>query len=109
LAAATADGVTARLRGRFRQKRSCAVPEIPAASITICMGSSCFSRGNSRNIEVVQDFLKTQNLPPAVELNGHLCEGQCKSGPNVTINGKMYHEVDPIVIIGLLNHFVPKA
>jgi NADH:ubiquinone oxidoreductase subunit E len=41
-------------------------------------------------------------------LSGHLCEGQCKSGPNVTINGKMYHEVDPIVIVGLLNHFVPK-
>jgi len=81
----------------------------PRASITICMGSSCFSRGNSRNIEVVQDFLKTQSLPPSVELNGHLCEGHCKSGPNVTINGKMYHEVDPIVIVGLLNHFVPKA
>ena len=81
----------------------------PRASITICMGSSCFSRGNSRNIEVVQDFLKTQNLPSSVELNGHLCEGHCKAGPNVTINGKMYHEVDPIVIVGLLNHFVPKA
>jgi NADH:ubiquinone oxidoreductase subunit E len=40
-----------------------------------------------------------------VELNGHLCEGHCKEGPNVTINGKMYHEVDPIVIIGLLNHY----
>jgi NADH:ubiquinone oxidoreductase subunit E len=38
-----------------------------------------------------------------------LCEVHCKSGPNVTINGKMYHEVDPIVIVGLLNHFVPKA
>jgi NADH:ubiquinone oxidoreductase subunit E len=81
--------------------------EIPAANITICMGSSCFSRGNSRNIEVIQDFLKTRSLPPAVELSGHLCEGHCKSGPNVTINGKMYHEVDPIVIIALLNHFVP--
>jgi len=78
------------------------------ASITICMGSSCFSRGNSRNIEVVQDFLKTQSLPPSVELSGHLCEGHCKSGPNITINGKMYHEVDPIVIIALLNHFLPK-
>ena len=85
------------------------MPETHAASITICMGSSCFSRGNSRNIEVIQDFLKTQSLPPSVELNGHLCEGHCKSGPNVTINGKVYHEVDPIVIVGLLNHYVPKA
>jgi NADH:ubiquinone oxidoreductase subunit E len=85
------------------------MPEPTAASITICMGSSCFSRGNSRNIEVIQDFFKTQSLPASVELSGHLCEGRCKSGPNIMINGKLYHEVDPIVIIALLNHFVPKA
>jgi NADH:ubiquinone oxidoreductase subunit E len=69
------------------------------------MGSSCFSRGNNRNIEVIQEHLGAQTLPEGVELNGHLCEGHCKEGPNVTINGKMYHEVDPIVIIGLLNHY----
>jgi len=44
-------------------------------------------------------------LPSSVELGGCLCQGHCKSGPNVTINGKMYHEVDPIVITGLLNHY----
>lgn len=77
----------------------------PLSSITICMGSSCFSRGNNRNIEVIQDYLNSGNLPPQVELTGHLCEGHCKVGPNVTVNGKMYHEVDPIVIISLLNHF----
>ncbi len=73
------------------------------------MGSSCFSRGNNRNIEVIQDFLSTSPLPPGVELTGHLCEGHCKSGPNVTINNKMYREVDPIVIIGLLNHYLAKG
>jgi NADH:ubiquinone oxidoreductase subunit E len=78
----------------------------PLKSLTICMGSSCFSRGNNRNIEVIQDYLSTQPLPPGVELAGHLCEGHCKSGPNVTINDKMYHEVDPIVILGLLNHYL---
>ena len=82
--------------------------EISLAQITICMGSSCFSRGNSRNIEVIQEYLGSRRLPPAVGLTGHLCQGHCKSGPNVTINGKLYHEVDPIVIIGLLNHFVAK-
>ncbi len=78
-------------------------------AITICMGSSCFSRGNNRNIEVIQSYLSSGTLPGSVELTGHLCEGACKEGPNVTINGKMYHQVDPIVIIGLLNHFsIPK-
>jgi NADH:ubiquinone oxidoreductase subunit E len=77
----------------------------PLNSIMICMGSSCFSRGNNRNIEVIQEHLGSAALPAGVELTGHLCEGHCKAGPNVTINGKMYHEVDPIVIIGLLNHY----
>jgi NADH:ubiquinone oxidoreductase subunit E len=85
------------------------MPEIPAASITICMGSSCFSRGNNRNIEVAREFLKAQSQPPPVALSGHLCEGHCQSGPNVTINGKMYHGVDPVVLLGLFNHFVPKG
>lgn len=74
-------------------------------SISICMGSSCFCRGNNRNIEVIQSYLGSGTLPVGLELTGHLCEGACKQGPNLTINGKMYHEVDPIVIIGLLNHF----
>ena len=69
------------------------------------MGSSCFSRGNNRNIEVLQDHVTAHPLPDGVELTGHLCEGHCKEGPNLTINGKMHHEVDPIAIIALLNHY----
>ena len=79
------------------------------ANISICMGSSCFSRGNNQNIEVLQESLAERTLPAGVELKGHLCEGHCKSGPNIVINGKTYHEVDPIVILGLLNHFLPKG
>ena len=84
------------------------MPDPTAVRITICMGSSCFSRGNSRNIDVVQDYLKTRELPAAVELTGHLCQGWCQAGPNVTIDGKMYHAVDPMVITGLLNHFAAR-
>jgi NADH:ubiquinone oxidoreductase subunit E len=69
------------------------------------MGSSCFSRGNNRNIEAAQQYCKDHPLPPAVELAGHLCLGHCQSGPNVTVNGKMYHAVDPVVIAGLIRHF----
>ena len=80
-------------------------PETSPMEIAICMGSSCFSRGNNRNIEAVQEFLKTHPLPPAVSLAGHLCEGKCQLGPNVTIGAKMYHGVDPVVITGLIRHF----
>ena len=79
------------------------------ANISICMGSSCFSRGNNQNIEVLQESLAERTLPAGVELKGHLCEGHCNSGPNIVINCKTYPEVDPIVILGLLNHFLPKG
>ena len=83
-------------------------PAPPAASITLCLGSSCFSRGNSRNLEVVRNFVKSQPAPPRVELGGHLCAGHCKSGPNITINGKLYHEVNSKAFIALLNQLLPK-
>jgi len=78
------------------------------ASITICMGSSCFSRGNNRNIEVIRNQLQSAPLPPGVELTGHLCQGHCKDGPNLTINGQLYHQVDPTVILRLLNPFTTR-
>lgn len=74
----------------------------PITSISICMGSSCFSRGNSRNIQVIQAYLEDHPLPPGVEIAGHLCENQCCLGPNVTINDTLYPNVDSVVIIDLL-------
>lgn len=76
-------------------------------TITICMGSSCFSRGNNRNIEVVQTSLEAHGLSHAVQLQGHLCEEHCKQGPNVVIHGTTYHEVDPVSMLELLNRHLP--
>lgn len=76
----------------------------PVTNITVCMGSSCFWRGNNRNIEVIQNYLADRKVPASIELSGHLCKGHCKAGPNITINGQTYHETDPISVIGLLNH-----
>lgn len=71
--------------------------------ITICMGSSCFCRGNNRNVELIQAFLKEANCTESCKLDGHLCQGMCKSGPNVDIDGEHFREVDPVSLIGLLN------
>ena len=71
-------------------------------SVVICMGSSCFSRGNKRNIEVIQQYLAANPMPEPVDFKGHLCEGQCSLGPNITLNGVMHHGLDPVVLSGLL-------
>lgn len=72
--------------------------------IVICMGSSCFSRGNSKNLEVIKDYINKNNLNCSVNISGNLCEDKCSKGPNVKINGKMYSQVEPVMLLEILNH-----
>lgn len=63
-------------------------------NITVCMGSSCFARGNAQNLEFIENYIKENNLDAEIELSGARCEGKCATGPNITINGTEYNEVD---------------
>ncbi len=62
--------------------------------ITICMGSSCFVRGNKENLKIIQAFLKEYNLNTEITLDGVLCKNNCSHGPNVCIDGEWFSEVD---------------
>jgi NADH:ubiquinone oxidoreductase subunit E len=70
--------------------------------IEVCMGSSCFSRGNRRNLDLLQEYLREENLEEVVELRGRLCSGSCKKGPNITIDGQLYSGVTPSLLKTLL-------
>ena len=61
--------------------------------IRICLGSSCFSRGNKANMEVIKKYLKEKNLDANIEFKGHLCEGKCDKGPVISIDNRLYEEV----------------
>jgi len=58
--------------------------------IVVCMGSSCFSRGNQRNLEYILGFLVHHNLSMKVELCGSRCENKCSMGPFINIDGKPF-------------------
>lgn len=73
-------------------------------TITICMGSSCFSRGNSLNAEVIQRFIAENGLESQVAVKGCLCESKCKNGPNIRINDKLFTDVTPETLTDLLIH-----
>lgn len=73
-------------------------------TITICMGSSCFSRGNSTNAEVIQRFIADNGLEDKFSVRGCLCEGECKNGPNIRIDAKLYTNVSPETLPDLLLH-----
>lgn len=53
--------------------------------LSICMGSSCFARGNNLHVEQLQEFIEKHGLSERVFLKGHLCTGDCEHGPNVRI------------------------
>lgn len=76
----------------------------PESVITICMGSSCFSRGNNINAESIERFLREHNLDSRVEVRGCLCSGRCKDGPNIRINDELLQGIEPGMIFDLLEH-----
>lgn len=70
--------------------------------IKVCMGSACFARGNNQNVEIIENFIKENNLDAKVELVGSHCEGKCAEGPNLYINEKHYSNITPDKIEDLL-------
>ncbi|HIW97396.1 MAG TPA: (2Fe-2S) ferredoxin domain-containing protein [Candidatus Tidjanibacter gallistercoris] len=62
--------------------------------ISICLGSSCFARGNNANIAVVKRFLAENGLQAEVTFTGQLCENMCSRGPVICIDDQVYEEVN---------------
>ena len=83
--------------------------DTPDTVITLCMGSSCFSHGNSLNVEIVERFLREHDLSARVEVIGCLCDGHCKDGPNIRINGELIRGVEPGMMPDLLSHKLLKG
>ena len=52
----------------------------------ICLGSSCFSRGNKDVVIYIRDYLKKNHLEDKVIFKGARCIGHCSNGPNLRIN-----------------------
>ncbi len=63
-------------------------------NIKVCMGSSCFARGNFQNLTFLENYLKENNLEAEIELVGAHCQERCELGPNIYIDDKLYSEVD---------------
>ncbi len=58
------------------------------------MGSSCFARGNDENLEIIEQYIKENNLDTTVEITGSRCDNICTHGPNINIDGVQYYGVD---------------
>ncbi|MBZ0242251.1 MAG: (2Fe-2S) ferredoxin domain-containing protein [Bacteroidales bacterium] len=72
--------------------------------ITICLGSSCYRRGNQTILEVIKNYLTENELSSSVEFKGQLCTDKCTEGPNLTIDETKYSGLDINSIVKVLNH-----
>ena len=75
-------------------------------TVEICMGSSCFSRGNSRSLELLEAYIAEKNLENEIRLSGKLCLGNCSDGPNIIINGNLHNGIAPECTVDLVRHYL---
>lgn len=59
----------------------------------ICMGSSCFSRGNCDVVNYIRDYLKRNHLEDRIVFKGARCMNLCSNGPNLKINDRIIEGV----------------
>jgi NADH:ubiquinone oxidoreductase subunit E len=77
--------------------------------IVICLGSSCFSRGNKYTLEIIKKYIKEHNLSAVVNYKGQLCSNNCGKGPVLLIDKQMYENITPENVTSLLDKiFFPK-
>ena len=68
-------------------------PDKDVVDIVVCLGSSCFARGNSEILAVLQQYAQSQGPNAPVRLSGSLCQDQCQQGPNLKIDGEFHHNI----------------
>lgn len=61
--------------------------------IKICLGSSCFSRGNKGLVEAVRKYIRIKNIDDKVAFSGDHCSDFCQQGPNIRIAGRLISNV----------------
>jgi NADH:ubiquinone oxidoreductase subunit E len=55
------------------------------SKIVLCLGSSCFARGNKDIIPVIHKYISRNNLGDKVEFRADHCTGNCCEGPNIYV------------------------
>lgn len=79
--------------------------EITKKEIVICLGSSCFARGNKQIVKIVNDYLRDRNLLNDVRFHGERCFGKCAVGPSLKIEGRLMEKLDEESVVGILDDF----
>jgi NADH:ubiquinone oxidoreductase subunit E len=66
----------------------------------ICLGSSCFSRGNRDVVVFIRDYLRKNHLEDKIIFKGARCMNLCSNGPNLKINDRI---IEGVTLAGIEN------
>ncbi|PKP49796.1 MAG: electron transport complex protein RnfG [Bacteroidetes bacterium HGW-Bacteroidetes-11] len=77
--------------------------------IQICLGSSCFSRGNKHLVKVVENYLNENSLRHLVYFHGAHCFSSCDRGPLIHIDGKEYTGLNEDKVLAILDGIFGKS
>lgn len=71
--------------------------------IQVCLGSSCFSRGNKELVRYITGYLKKNHLDDRVVFRGARCMGHCSEGPVILINDRLVKSIEQPEIESILD------
>ena len=74
--------------------------------LEICMGSSCFARGNNVTARYLQKTIDERGWGKKVQVKGLLCQGDCKEGPIAVVNGREYRHIDAASLLDILEEIL---
>lgn len=75
--------------------------------IRICLGSSCFARGNKHTVQVIKNYLASHQLNDTIYFHGAHCFGNCVNGPCIEINNVKYENITADAVISLIQKHFP--
>ncbi|MDC7221049.1 MAG: NAD(P)H-dependent oxidoreductase subunit E [Spirochaetales bacterium] len=58
--------------------------------IRLCMGSSCFSRGNEVILTKLEEYIEENEFQKRIKLKGEHCMGNCSEGPVLCIGETIF-------------------
>ncbi len=70
--------------------------------IRICLGSSCYTRGNAENLKIIQSFVESKNIAAIIDFRGHLCKEKCSKGPVFSIDDTVYEKIETKEVLKIL-------
>jgi NADH:ubiquinone oxidoreductase subunit E len=77
-------------------------------NIEICLGSSCFARGNKQLVQDIKAFIEQNQCAHKVNFRGKHCFGICDKGPNLKVNETIFEHVDKQKLIEILEKALGK-